>query len=226
MYGTEETFVKGATNSVCCQWSDIVACVKTVFKERPDNRRLMVWLLLFNFASYIFAYNGTEGTHRYLFARKQYGWDEQQYTGFLAAYKFCYLISLWALLPLCSRILRLHDATTLIIVCITGAVGWSLPAFIGGQMTFILGFVLASLTPVATVATRALISKCVAEDEVGSIFALVSLISAVSSSLITAAYQAIYSATLDTFAATFLVINASLLILTIPNNVYLRQRLR
>ena len=125
-----------------------------------------------------------------------------------------------------SRIFKLHDATTLIIACVTGALGWSLPAFIKGQLWFILGFVLALFTPVTTVATRTLISRCVSPDEVGSIFALISVISAISSSLITAAYQAIYKATLETFPAAFLLINASFLLLTIPNNVFARNKIR
>ena len=89
-----------------------------------------------------------------------------------------------------------------------------------------LGFVIASFTPVCTVGTRALISRCVSNDEVGSIFALISVISAISSSLISAAYQAIYSGTLETFPAAFLVINASLIMLTVPNNLFLRRMLR
>ena len=170
-----------------------------------------------NFETWIF---------RYLFASKQYDWDEQEYTTFLAAYKIGYLLTLWIWLPLCSRFFHLHDATTLIIACIIGAVGWSLPAFVDGQTAFIVGFVLAVLTPVGTVITRSLISRCVNVNEVGSIFALISVISAVSSSAITAAFQAIYSGTLETFPAAFLIINSSFLLLTLPNNLYLRKYLR
>ena len=70
-----------------------------------------------------------------------------------------------------------------------------------------------------------MISQCVMGDEVGSIFALISVISAISSSLMTAAYNAIYSATIDIFPATFLVLNSSMMLLTIPNNLLLRKKL-
>merc|ERR1719362_2666868 len=79
-----------------------------LIRKRSNNRRLMIWILLFNFGCFIFAYNGSEGTHRYLFTKLQYGWNEQQYTVFLTAYKVCYLIALWVLLPFCSRVLKLH----------------------------------------------------------------------------------------------------------------------
>lgn len=226
-YGTQEVIVEDVSASKYCNWSDVTACFHTVFKKRPHYRRLYIWLLLFNFGCYIFAYNGTEGTHRYLFTNYTYGWSEQEYTQFLAAYKICYLIALWILLPFCSRWLKFHDATTLILACLTGAFGWLLPVFIAGQeLTFIIGFIIASFTPVCTIGVRALISRCVGPDEIGSIFALISVISAISSSLITAAYQAIYATTLDSFPAAFLVINAAFLLLTVPNNLLLRRKMR
>ena len=120
-YGTSE--VEVTQPSSYCSFSDVFATLKVVFKERSNNRRLMILMLLFNFGCYIFAYNGTEGTHRQLFANLEYGWEEQEYTQFLSAYKFCYLLALWVLLPFCSRILKLHDAMTLILACITGAIG-------------------------------------------------------------------------------------------------------
>ena len=70
-----------------------------------------------------------------------------------------------------------------------------------------------------------MISKCVEENEVGRIFAVISIISAVSSSLITAAYQAIYSATLEVFPEAYLIVNAALFCLALPNNFILRKRL-
>ena len=83
----------------------------------------MIWILLATFACYNFAYVGTEGSHRFLYVKLEYNWDQEQFTTFLAAYKGCYLIALWILLPFASRILKLHDATTLIVACTTGAIG-------------------------------------------------------------------------------------------------------
>lgn len=63
-YGTEEV-LNEQPQSTYCTWSDVMACFKTLFRSRSDHRRLMIWILLFNFGCYIFAYNGSEGTHRY-----------------------------------------------------------------------------------------------------------------------------------------------------------------
>ena len=39
---------------------------------RPGPRRWIVVAGVLNFMCYIFTYNGTEGTHRYYFARDKY----------------------------------------------------------------------------------------------------------------------------------------------------------
>ena len=119
----------------------------------------------------------------------------------------------------------LHSIYNFFFKLYLGSVGWTLPAIINGDVFFILGFVIAMFTPVGTIATRSMISRCVNEDEVGSILALIAVLSAISSSLIAAAYQAIYAGTIETFPAAFLLINSSMLILTIPNNLILKKKL-
>ena len=250
-YGTSEFEV--AQPFSYCSFSDVFATLKVVFKKRSEKKTLMIFMLIFNYCCYIFAHNGTEGTHRQLFVTLEYGWDEQDYTIFLTFYKLCFLLILFIALPFCSKILKLHDALTLILACITGAIGkkltqillrissnsfkisfknrlfftgWTLPAIFNGQSIFIIGFVISSFTSMCTTVTRALITRCVNPDEVGAIFALIGIISAISSSLITAAYQAIYSATIEIFPAAFLIVNASFMLISIPNNIYLWKKLR
>ena len=70
-----------------------------------------------------------------------------------------------------------------------------------------------------------MVSKCVEENEVGRVFAVISIISALSSSLITAGYQAIYSASIEVFPAAYLLVNAVLFCLALPGNFILRKRL-
>ena len=65
-YGTEEVpnVQEIQPESKYCNWSDVWSCIRTIIKKRSNYRRLMIWILLFNFGCYIFAYNGSEGTHR------------------------------------------------------------------------------------------------------------------------------------------------------------------
>ena len=49
-----------------------VSSLRTVAAPRPWPRRWIVVAGVLNFMCYIFTYNGTEGTHRYYFARDKY----------------------------------------------------------------------------------------------------------------------------------------------------------
>ncbi len=73
--------------------------------------------------------------------------------------------------------------------CLSGAVGQTLPAVLRPSWVFYLGSVISSFSPAATITARTMSSRCVEEDEVGRIFAVISLMSALSSSLVSAAYQ-------------------------------------
>jgi hypothetical protein len=89
--------------------SDVFAGFRTAFRKRPEKlQRMIILLLLIDFMLYIFVYNGTEGTHRYLFAINKYGWDEQQFTRYLATYRIYYLVTLWFFLPLASRYINVN----------------------------------------------------------------------------------------------------------------------
>ena len=114
----------------------------------------LAFRLIFNFMCYIFAYNGTEGTHRYLFAKQKYGWEEVQYTAYLSLYRVCYLLTLWAVLPTLSRLLHLHDASIAIMSCAMGAIGALLPAILTPAWGFYLGSVIGALSPACTITAR------------------------------------------------------------------------
>ena len=124
-----------------------------------------------------------------------------------------------------SRYFHLHDATVAIIACITGSCGQLLPVITQPAWGFYAGSILNMLSPAATITARTMASRCVETEEIGRVFAVISLQSAISSSLVTAGYQAIYSATLESFPGMFLVVNAIFFLITVPNNVYLRLRL-
>lgn len=203
---------------------DFVDGFKTLFKRRPGPYRMLLLVLCFNFACYIFVYNGTEGSHRLLYAQDKYGWTTGEYSAYLALYRICYLVTLWLALPALSRYVGLHDATVATVACVTGAAGLTLPALVTDDWAMYAGSVIAMFGPAATISTRAMASKCVGEEEVGRIFAIFSLISATSSSLVYAAFQSIYRATLDSFLGAFLIVTAGLYLITIPNNLLLLRR--
>ena len=69
---TAEETSGAKTNFVKSSLMFVISSVRTVLMPRPGHRRLILLLGVFNFMCYIFTYNGTEGTHRYYFARDKY----------------------------------------------------------------------------------------------------------------------------------------------------------
>ena len=103
---------------------------------------------------YIFAYDGTEGTHRYLFVRQKYGWDEIQYTAYLSLYWIWCALSLWIIIPVLCRLLHCRDASIAIICCIMGAVGALLPVILTPAWGFYLGSLFTALSTPFTLIAR------------------------------------------------------------------------
>ena len=238
-YGSTVSTTVSETQEENWFWSSIkfvFDSFKTIFKSRRGPRRAILFLGILNFACYIFTYNGTEGTHRYAFAQRKYGWTEQEMSTYLFDYRVAYLVATWLVVPLLSRVLKLPDPYLAIISAAVSAVGFCLPAFTDRGVppeettvwlrsgTFVFNwFSLASficmLSPVTTIATRSIISQTVPASEIGRVYSVLALFSAASGSLVEAGYQLLYSATISTFLGSYLVLNASLLIFTIPVNL-------
>ena len=74
---------------------------------------------------------------------------------------------------------------------------------------------------------RSVISRAVSGDEIGRIYSFLALFSAVSGSLVEAAFQKLYNVSLETLdGGVYLLVLASLLLITIPVNVIIRKLLR
>ena len=112
------------TNFVKTSLKFCVESFRTVFRARDGYRRHIVLLGVFNFMCYIFTYNGTEGTHRYTFAKAKYKeWSEQEMSSYLFNYRIAYLVSLWFVIPIFTKIFKLSDNIIGVIACLTSATG-------------------------------------------------------------------------------------------------------
>ena len=121
---TNTTVTGAKTNFVKSSFLFCLESFRTVLKARDGYRRHIVLLGVFNFMCYIFTYNGTEGTHRYTFAKAKYeGWSEQEMSSYLFNYRIAYLVSLWVVIPILTKGLRIQDNIIGIIACLLSATG-------------------------------------------------------------------------------------------------------
>ena len=63
-------------------------------------------------------------------------------------------------------------------------------------------------------------------DEIGRIYSVLQLVSAISGSFTGAAYQLLYNQTLDTLPGTFLIVASVMTVLPIPVNVVMKNMLQ
>lgn len=204
---------------------NILESLKVAFKRRSGFKRAMIFMLIFNFACYILAYDGTEGTHRFYYVQKVYNWNEEKYSFFYSVYRVCYIIALLIILPILSKYFSWHDASIAMISGLCGALGNAIPLMIKPSWGMYLGSIIGSLNPACTITSRSMVSQCVENDEIGKILSIFTVMSALSSSVGTAAFQELYSATLTTFPGAFLALNALLYLIASPNNLILRRNL-
>ena len=107
---------------------------------------------------------------------------------------------------------------------------------------FTLSSLLAVLQPVLIIATRlktfytfihfymfmcrSVLSKVVESEEVGRVFSVLSLLAAVSTSLVSAAFMKLYNQTLATLPGAYLLLASGLAVVTIPINLVMGRIVR
>ena len=66
-------------------------------------------------------------------------------------------------------------------------------------------------------------SQAISSDEIGRIYSVLALFGALSTSLVTAAWQKLYNLTLDTLPGTYLIVVTILMLITIPTNLIMKK---
>ena len=84
-----------------------------------------------------------------------------------------------------------------------------------------------SRNPGNIICIRSIISRAVSPHEIGRVYSVLALFSAVSGSLVEAAFQKLYNSSLDILeGGVYLLVMAGLLLITIPVNLIVRLLLR
>ena len=182
--------------------------VATLVKVRPHGLRRLLWLQLLVFASYLFFYE--EVTMIYLYGRKVFpGFDGADYAAFLTMQRVVGFVTLLFVVPFLSLKLRWHESTILMWISFFTALSNLLSAFAPTFLLFFLAQALSSGNIAQFATSRSLMTKHLDEDEFGKLFAFMSLLQAVVKIGSNPAFHQLYSHTLETFPAAFLLLVAS-----------------
>jgi len=209
---------------------------RTILKPREGYRRLFVLLGVFNYTCYLSGFVGTEGSQRLLFLKKKYNWSEENMASFLFVNKCEFWFGLWVLLPIIKKVIKLSDIPIAILALASTALGYCLPAFTDSSAWLTVGdFILnwfsfcSFLTVMCQcyqIINRSVMSQAVESDEIGRIFSILAIFSAITGSIVGAAFQMIYNKTLDTFPGAYLLGTSGLALAAIPTNMIMYKLLK
>jgi hypothetical protein len=187
----------------------VVDFSETVTKKRPGNNRKLVNLLFISMALFYMTIN--EFQLMYQFMKLKYDVDYEEYSLFNIVSSSMNLISLTVLMPIMVYVLKLHEATIMTLCTSVGAVACIFASVSKNLFPgFILTYGLANIRYCCSPTARSLLTKMVDKEEIGKIFAVVSLIQTLTGIFGVIAYRKLYEYTLETFSSSFMLLSSAL----------------
>ena len=153
----------------------------------------------------------------YYLTRLKFGWDEQDFTVWVAISSMSSSFATLCVMPLLSYKLRLHDATIGIIGSVFGVASNLVRTFAQVSWLFYLSSAVGLIAQAPAIVIRSYISKVVPADELGSVFSMVASLEACVPLVTSPLFTYVYKQTIDTFPSAILFISAALFLLITIN---------
>jgi len=174
------------------------------FKKRENNRRRVIVILIFLMLLNITIFS--DGGIQYLYARKEFKWDEQIYTKFQTCVLIVSGIGAFLVMPLLSFYWKVHDATIGVIATCSKVTSLVVMSLAWNGWVLFLGACLGFLSAFAAIVIRSMLSKCVNKSDLGKIYSLLASLEAAVPLFASPLFTVVYNSTLDIFpGAVFLV---------------------
>ncbi|CAG0886398.1 unnamed protein product [Darwinula stevensoni] len=207
---------EGSSSHSCCDVFDVRNVrdvVVSCSKQRPHHRRLVIWLLLFMQFLGITSIQG-EMTANYLFVQKQYGWTEWDYSLYLLIGFLFTTVGTVCGVPLLTKFFHASDPMMAGIATFFQILSRLASAFAPTGWFYTAAAVLTLFSHVMSFVARSMLSKCVPQQELGKVFAMLAVVEAIVPMFGGSLYGTIYAETVDWFPGTFYLISAFLLLIS------------
>ena len=204
----------------------LIETFKCLFQFRPNKLHVLIAIQFYMFGTYWFVLE--EKVIKYLYMLKTFaGFDATQYSWYYAYDRAIHAVGLLLILPICSKIFKMHDSLILTLTLFTETCGLLLSAFCTELWQFYLAHAVQLMGSCKYGLVRSLLSKCVNSDETGKMFSALAILSALMPLLSNPVFRGLYNKTLDTFpAAEILLATAILFTSTVGNFVVYTQKWR
>ncbi|PNF29985.1 hypothetical protein B7P43_G06967 [Cryptotermes secundus] len=202
----------GSSNGGLCSVFDIRLVSKmiaTCCKRREHYRRAIIFLVIIVISTCIISLEG-ESTVSFLYTRDKFGWDIRKYTQFgsvVTLLSLCgtligmYIFSVW---------LRISDSVFALCVFLTKCAQTLIFGFAPKDWYLYIGSAVGVLGGVSGPLCRSLISKTVPLEDIGTVFAMTSMIESLTPIAASPLYTFVYNATLLTFPGTFYIVSCAI----------------
>ena len=178
----------------------LIDMFKALFTKRPNKLHWIIAVQYFLYASY--CYSNEEEVMRYLYLQKSVGVTGTDYAYLTVFTTLINSFGLLVLLPILSHKFKLHDASIQTLCLAVECMGLYAFVFsINLWQVYVSNGIMELLSWCKFGLIRSLISKCVQSDETGKLFSIMAIMAAILHFAGGAAYRQLYSATLDTFPA-------------------------
>ena len=182
---------------------------RTVLKPRPNHRRSLLVIMLISMLMYYATL--TDIPMLYPFMKLKYDVTYEEFSLFNTVCGLIHLLSLSLLTPAMLYILKMPEILILATVSLVGAMALSASAFVQTAIPgMMLTYAVANVRYCSYPTGRSLLTKMVEPEEVGKIYAILSLLITATGMVATLLYRLLYDATLDIFPSAFLLLSAVL----------------
>jgi len=182
------------------------------FKRREHNFRRVIIILIFLMLLNVTIFS--DGGILYLYARKEFKWDEQQYTKFQTCVIIVSGVAAFVVMPLLSFYWKVHDATIGILATCSKVISLVVMSIAWNGWVLFLGACLGFLSAFAAIVIRSMLSKCVNKADLGKIYSLLASLEAAVPLFASPLFTIVYTSTLETFPGAVFLVQAAIFVVS------------
>ncbi|CAL1295790.1 unnamed protein product [Larinioides sclopetarius] len=172
--------------------------LRTCLKRREDQGRLQLWMLLLSSCTIALTYEVYTNI-AYVYTHHMYKWEPKTYSEMWTIFSFSEMVVVLVVTPLLVKVVKLSDPAIGIIGSISIISKNIFLAFAYHLVLYYFSNITGFLNGLGNLAVRSLISKLVAEDELGRVFSFLATCEAIVPLLAAAVIAKIFNATIKVF---------------------------
>ncbi|XP_055606623.1 proton-coupled folate transporter-like isoform X2 [Uranotaenia lowii] len=179
----------------------VVHSLQTLFKKRPTNGRL--YLFIFMTSKMFYTFQRDERSIIYLYTQLRFNWNADLFSYFRTYQATVNVLMLIIGIRFFLRLLKVRDTFIIMIGVAAHAIARFFYIFAEVDWLLYVGATVSSLGPIVAAVLRSMISKIVTATERGTIFSLLSIFDDAVVLISGVLYTQVYNAFIDSYPAAF-----------------------